>query len=197
MNADPDDIRSEPSVVLLFFRSLSQRYQTLLDKSTPHTPARWVFSGLMLFIFMLRVFLLQGWYIITYALGIYFLNLFIAFLTPKIDPMLGDDELDSDDGPSLPTNSSDEFRPFIRRLAEFKFWHSCTKATLIALFCTFFEAFNIPVFWPILLLYFLTLFGITMKRQIKHMIKYRYLPWTRGKTKYRGREDTGKVVYSK
>ena len=29
---------------------------------------------------------LKGWYIITYALGIYLLNLFIAFLTPKIDP---------------------------------------------------------------------------------------------------------------
>lgn len=33
--------------------------------------------------------------------------------------------------------------------------------------CTFFEAFNVPVFWPILLLYFITLFCITMKRQIK------------------------------
>ena len=33
-------------------------------------------------------FALQGWYIITYGLGIYHLNLFIAFLTPKIDPAL-------------------------------------------------------------------------------------------------------------
>ena len=33
---------------------------------------------------------LQGWYIVTYALGIYLLNLFIAFLTPKIDPALPD-----------------------------------------------------------------------------------------------------------
>lgn len=31
---------------------------------------------------------MQGWYIVTYALGIYQLNLFIAFLTPKIDPAL-------------------------------------------------------------------------------------------------------------
>lgn len=31
---------------------------------------------------------MQGWYIVTYALGIYHLNLFIAFLTPKIDPAL-------------------------------------------------------------------------------------------------------------
>lgn len=33
--------------------------------------------------------------------------------------------------------------------------------------CTFFEVFNIPVFWPILVMYFITLFCITMKRQIK------------------------------
>jgi len=154
-----------------------------------------VFTCVVFLVYMLRVLFLQGWYIITYALGIYYLNLFIAFLTPKIDPMMSDD-LD-DEGPSLPTNTSDEFRPFIRRLPEFKFWHSSTKATLIALFCTFFEAFNIPVFWPILLLYFFTLFAITMKRQIKHMIKYRYLPWTRGKTVYQGKEDTGKTVYHK
>ena len=32
---------------------------------------------------------------------------------------------------------------------------------------TFFQAFNVPVFWPILVLYFCILFGISMKRQIK------------------------------
>ena len=52
-------------------------------------------------------------------------------------------------------------------MPEFKFWYSATKATVIAFFCTFFEFFNIPVFWPILVMYFITLFCITMKRQIK------------------------------
>ena len=33
---------------------------------------------------------LQGWYIVTYALAIYHLNLFIAFLTPKTDPSVYD-----------------------------------------------------------------------------------------------------------
>lgn len=28
----------------------------------------------------------------------------------------------SEDGPSLPTKSNEEFRPFMRRLPEFKFW---------------------------------------------------------------------------
>jgi hypothetical protein len=33
--------------------------------------------------------------------------------------------------------------------------------------CTCFDALNIPVFWPILVMYFILLFVITMKRQIK------------------------------
>merc|ERR1712032_831436 len=94
------------------------------------------------------------------------------------------------DGPSgLPTSQNEEFRPFIRRLPEFKFWYSATKATVIAFCCTFFQVFNIPVFWPILVMYFITLFCITMKRQIKHMIRFRYLPFTWGKPKFQESEE--------
>jgi Rer1 family len=39
---------------------------------------------------------MQGWYIVTYALAIYHLNLFLAFLTPKIDPAMS--EMDGDEG---------------------------------------------------------------------------------------------------
>lgn len=142
----------------------------------------------MIALFLLRVFTKQGWYIVTYALGIYHLNLFIAFLTPKIDPGIDMDgehckhksnvhwqyfvsHLD-DMGPELPTKSNEEFRPFIRRLPEFKFWYAVTKSTVIGITCTFFEVFDIPVFWPILVMYFITLLCITMKRQIK---VYRFL----------------------
>ena len=81
-------------------------------------------------------------------------------------------EAEEDDGLELPTKQNDEFRPFIRRLPEFKFWYSATKATVIAFTCTFFDFFNIPVFWPILVMYFITLFCITMKRQIKVRLFY-------------------------
>jgi len=65
--------------------------------------------------------MLQGFHIITYALHIYYLNLFIAFLTPKVDPMSYDDlnDEDEDNKQTLPTHQS-EFKPFIRRLPEFK-----------------------------------------------------------------------------
>ena len=108
----------------------------------------------------LRVYLVNGWYIVTYGLGIYLLNLFIGFLSPQIDP--------ETDGLLLPQKNAEEFRPFSRRVPEFKFWLSSAKATTIAFFMTFFRVFDIPVFWPILLLYFIALFVLTMKRQIKH-----------------------------
>lgn len=47
---------------------------------------RWAGAAALLFLFLLRIFIYHGWYIICYAVGIYHLNLFIAFLTPKIDP---------------------------------------------------------------------------------------------------------------
>ncbi|KFB45090.1 AGAP011996-PA-like protein [Anopheles sinensis] len=166
---------SSSNVVVQLFKRLGQLYQLQLDKWTPHTKVRWAAALGLVGLFLLRVFTKQGWYIVTYALGIYHLNLFIAFLTPKIDPAL---DLDDDQGPELPTKSNEEFRPFIRRLPEFKFWYAISKSTVIGIICTFFEMFNVPVFWPILLLYFAVLFCITMKRQIKHMIKYRYLPFT-------------------
>lgn len=125
---------------------------------------------------------------VCYTLGIYLLNLFLAFLQPKFDPSLTQDESLEDGGePTLPTKSEEEFRPFIRRLPEFKFWHSATRAITLAFCCSWSEIFNVPVFWPVLVVYFIILFGLTMRRQIQHMIKYRYVPFSIGKTRYNSR----------
>ncbi|KAI7697984.1 hypothetical protein SSS_07721 [Sarcoptes scabiei] len=110
------------------FLTISRKYQALLDYSTPHLAYRWAFTAFLLLVFMFRVIYYQGFYIVTYALGIYYLNMLIAFLTPKIDPAIYDFE---DEGPSLPTSANEEFRPFIRRLPEFKF---CILANTVALF---------------------------------------------------------------
>lgn len=58
---------------------------------------------------------------------------------------------------------------------------------MIAIFCTFVSFLNIPVFWPILLIYFLALFVVTMRKQIRHMIQFNYVPFTTGKKRYRGK----------
>lgn len=174
--------------------AVSQRYQYYLDKATPFVLRRWVYFGVVAFVYLIRVIVLEGFYIVSYGLGIYVLNLFIAFLSPQVDPEM--QQLLDGDGPSLPTRASDEFRPFVRRLPEFKFWYSMTKAFVIAFIMTFFSVFDVPVFWPILLLYWVVLFTATMKRQILHMIKYRYVPFTFGKQRYDRRraataEDAG------
>ena len=64
-----------------------------MDAWTPHAASRWIFSIVLLIMFMFRVIWMQGWYIIAYGLGIYYLNLLIAFLTPMIDPVLQDELL--------------------------------------------------------------------------------------------------------
>src|SRR5882757_539485 len=131
------------------------------------------------------------------AHAIYILNLLLAFLQPKFDPSLQDDLMADEieeGGPDgvrspLPSSRDDEFRPFVRRLPEWQFWcvsHrsfllsglnclrtrrlSTTRATVIALFMTFSEMFDVPVYWPILVMYFRVLFVLTMRRQLQYVI---------------------------
>ena len=159
-----------------------QLYQTYLDKSTPFTTYRWVGTAALLVIFFIRIFVAQGWYIgtppptflrnaklqtniiaVAYSLGIYLLNLFLAFLQPKFDPSTMENDGLEDGEAGLPTKQDEEFRPFIRRLPEFKFWHSATRAIVIGFMCSWFTIFDVPVFWPVLVVYWVILFCLTSK----------------------------------
>jgi len=40
---------------------------------------------------------------------------------------------------------TEEFRPFVRRLPEFKFWYQSQRAVTFAFGATFFQFFNVPV----------------------------------------------------
>ena len=105
------------------YHAYSCRVQRILDTVTPFHMARWVTCLLLLVLFMYRVVALQGFYIVAYVLGIFLLNQFILFLTPVV---VDDMDMDDDDGEGLshlPTRSDEEFRPFMRRLPEFKFWY--------------------------------------------------------------------------
>ncbi|KAH8913988.1 retrieval of early ER protein Rer1, partial [Atractiella rhizophila] len=156
-----------------------QRVRMSFYQITPYTIYRWIGTGTLLLLFMARVLLAQGWYIVCYVLGIHLLNLFLAFLQPKFDSSLEIDIAEpglEDGAPTLPTSSQidqdDEFRPFMRRLPEFKFWFSATQAIFISMVASFFKILNISVFWPILLFYFCIMFAIEMRARIAHMRKY-------------------------
>ncbi|XP_047957104.1 protein RER1C-like [Salvia hispanica] len=51
--------------------AVSQRFQHFLDKSTPYLLYRWTVFLCIALMYGLRVFLLQGFYVVSYALGIY------------------------------------------------------------------------------------------------------------------------------
>lgn len=159
----------------------------------------------MIGIFLLRMYLLKGFYIVTYVLFIFILNQFILFLQPKDRAALAAAQAQaatatgtaaSTESGALPTNTADEFRPFVRRLPEFKFWYSCTNATILSFFATFFKFCDVPVFWPVLVFYFIILFVATMRRQWLDMRRLKYVPWDIGnKRKYKS--DPRKMTVSK
>ena len=91
-----------------------RRVQQFLDQSVPHTGPRWGAFAVVVLFYLLRVYLLQGFYIVTYGIAIFNLNLAIGFLSPAFDP-------EEQEGPTLPTTEK-EFKPFVRRVPEFKFW---------------------------------------------------------------------------
>ncbi len=91
-----------------------RKFQHYLDRSVPYHYYRWGGSLAVALLYALRVWSIQGYYIVTYGLGIYLLNLLIGFLSPRNDP--------ESEGPTLPSKDTDEYKPFIRRLPEFKFW---------------------------------------------------------------------------
>lgn len=103
----------EPSQAELVVRQLQQKFQHYLDVLAPQVGLRWGIAAGLLLLYSLRVWLLAGFYIVTYAMGIYLLHLLIGFLSPQDDP---------DDGPLLPMRDSDEPKGFQRRVPEFKFW---------------------------------------------------------------------------
>ncbi|KAK4490316.1 hypothetical protein RD792_000983 [Penstemon davidsonii] len=94
----------------------SMAFQYYLDRSAPNIVNRWLGTLAVAAIYVLRVYYIRGFYVISYGLGIYILNLLIGFLSPDVDP-----ELEALDGASSPKRDSDEFKPFIRRLPEFLF----------------------------------------------------------------------------
>ncbi len=68
---------------------------------------------------------------------------------------------------------------------------SCRKSYTIALIASiglsFVQILNIPVFWPLLVMYFIMVMLVAFKTKIAHMIRYRYLPIDIGKRRYTGK----------
>ena len=163
------------------FEKISIYYNIIKDKTIIYIFERWMVTAILLLIYVIRVVLTRGYACLTYCIGIHILNSFIGFISPLEDPE--DYDLNSDDS-FLPQKNNEEFKPFQRKVKEYTFWSRVTMTIGICIILTFFKGFDIPVFWPLLLVYFFLIFGLVMKRQIQHMIKYHYLPWDYSKARY-------------
>ena len=176
-----NDIHSDSLSNTNFKNKMKIYFNSIRDKIIVYKAARWSIIAVFFIIYLIRILYLKGYYALTYCIGIHFLNSFIGFISPLEDPE--DEDLDNDLS-HLPQKNNEEFRPFQRKVKEYAFWRIMFWTFIIALPMTFFEVFNIPVFWPLLLVYFILIFVLIMKKQIKHMIKYHYLPWDTGKKTY-------------
>jgi len=74
----------EQSETVSMLESWGRKWQYFLDKSSPMVSMRWIGYFVLLLLYVLRVYLVNGWYIVTYGLGIFMLNQFIGFLTPQV-----------------------------------------------------------------------------------------------------------------
>lgn len=184
MSEESEEPRDNPEPLPLASRSnLAKAFQYYLDRTALHPLGRWLVTlGIVMF-YALRVYSVKGFHVVSYGLATYVLNLLIGFLSPKVDP-----ELEGLEGAS-PGKDSDEYRPFERRLPEFRLWYSITKAFILSLILTFISVLDVPVFWPILLSYWIFLLVVTTFRQIVHILKYKYNPFWTAKPKY-GRKNS-------
>lgn len=188
-SADGGEAPSPAKYILSSWTQFARYRSMILDRLAPHALYRWLGLAGGICLFLLRMFLLEGFYLYTYCLFIFLLNQLILFLQPKdraslVAAAANREQGEEESGPALPTADSDEFRPFVRRLPEFRFWYSSSVATFVCFCITFFPFLDVPVYWPVLVVYFLFLVVATFRRQWLDMKRLKYVPWDMGKKKY-------------
>ncbi len=99
------------------------KLQCVIDQLATYVLVRWVIAFLLLSVFVYRAAINQGkrcrvkrvgFHVISYFLGLYMLDKFLGFISPK----------DEDDVTILPTREGEEFKPFRRAIKELDLWYS-------------------------------------------------------------------------
>jgi hypothetical protein len=63
-----------------------RKYQQFCDRITPKFQERWAAVGALLFFLLIRILVKQGYAVITYLLGLFYLNNLMLYLAPIDDP---------------------------------------------------------------------------------------------------------------
>ena len=110
-----------------------RKMQIFLDRIAFYPGRRWACFFGFLFFFLTRMYIQQGYAVIAYLLGLFYLNNIMLYLAPADDP--DDLEFNADKNESiLPDREQDEYKGFQRKLHELEFWQKMMTATLIASF---------------------------------------------------------------
>ncbi|KAI5152152.1 hypothetical protein ENBRE01_2607 [Enteropsectra breve] len=149
-------------------------YQLAADNIKPYRRTRWtVFAALGLYFFC-RIVKKDSHWLAAYVLCIYLIQCFILFATPKDssipDPFEAEEELQEYVAPT----EENSHRPFIRNLPEYNFWTTVIQYLLIAHAVICFDFTNLPVYIPILVLYFVFMVIATVVKLWEHSSKYKY-----------------------
>lgn len=159
-------------------RLLGNKARHVVDSWAIHARRRWTIFALVFLAFLVRMVLLDGYYAAMYLLSFYIVQNVIQYLTPSELPTIQEEE-ESGVVYDIPVaiaagRTSDASKPMLRKMGEFKLWKKTFAASLLCLVATFIPALDVPVFWPILLLYFLFVLVSVVARQYHHMRRYGY-----------------------
>ncbi len=163
-------------IQLNIFRNLFRRK---IDQYVLYKKKRWLFYVCLIIFFFFRMYWTSGYFAVAYILGFCLLQNAILFITPSGLPTIQEEEENEEELFDIPDTitlekNDDKSKPVIRKLGEFNLWKKVTFATSLAVLTTFFEIFDFPVFWPLLLVYFFFVVISVYVKQKKHMEKYGY-----------------------
>jgi hypothetical protein len=149
----------------------------VLNVSIPYTKVRWGVFAFLSLTYVLHIVAHMAWYLVAYCLYIYMLSAFLLFITPLYRQSTAESATSPDALPQTEAEHSDEFRPFMRKLPEFQFWHKLTKAQLIAWGVSLLPFTDLPVYWPILAAYFIGLTVYVLAAEAKKWRAEGYVPF--------------------
>ena len=108
-----EEKKASPAEELYY--KVKRKQQMFIDKVSVYPKERWLGLIILLALYALRIWQTQGYAVITYLLGLYYLNQIMLYLSPAVDPEELENE-NTEDPYILPMRDTDEFKGFQRKI---------------------------------------------------------------------------------
>jgi len=158
--------------------------QIMIDKFSPCPVQRWCVFGLCLLVHFVKILVSGTHHLIAYVVGVYLFHGFILFATPKDEniPDPFEEEVENENSNEYsPSSVDNSLRPFIRNMPEYTYWMFSMKVVVVSFLLTLSRLTDIPVYTPILLVYFVFMVLATAIKLWQHSRKYHYNPFFQSK----------------